>query len=704
VQRYISVGDQGGRSLESRRISLLQDRGKSVFDRIDTAVEHPSGDALYFFRGDQYIKYVPGEGVAALNGSRTRRLGIDGWKTLPEEFRSNLDAAFAHPNGHLYFFKGSSYVKYKPSDGVVPTSSGALIRTIGVTGWKSFPEAFHSDIDAAVFVPDDLVHAYFFKGNDYIKVQIGADGGDSVVKDSDGSLVRKLGVSGWQSLPASFMHRIDGVLFDSNDQHLYFFSDRQYVRWEPGHGIRDRYPRRLGQLHREHHGWPGLSSLLGGPLLGNVTASTASIWIWILGGRSTSDILVRLNGSELANPMFNAPAIVENISDVIEGVEDVDRGGRVWLLQISALASNSSYEIELCRADDKSCIETIRFKTPPAASSPGLTRIGVGSCANSTKKDAVDTFEAVAKSTLDFFVMTGDNCYYYNDQRTDTGSRSKSPHDWGSVGRMIRRQLESRNHPQFTPVARSLPIFSTWDDHDFSYNNCNGIRDRNDTGWVGRERSAGVYRLMWNHPYRADGNHIYYDFLWGPIHIFMTDGRYYGNRPNGVLGPEQATWLKSGITSSAAPIRMAVFSCQFIPENPDGESFFRTAKEERSQILDAITANVHSPVLFISGDVHRSELQRYPLLSNTPQILEITSSPLKVDQLDEPLRVSPNRLWQTVQNSFALISIDYQGGTGIDVTGLITIEAIDAKGEVLNNHASNTPCRTVWNLKTRQLS
>jgi hypothetical protein len=183
----------------------------------------------------------------------------------------------------------------------------------------------------------------------------------------------------------------------------------------------------------------------------------------------------------------------------------------------------------------------------------------------------------------------------------------------------------------------------------------------------------------------------------------MTDGRYYGNRPYGILGVEQVTWLIHGITASDAPIRMVVFSSQFVPENPDGESFFANAKEERSQILDAIVGNVQSPVLFVSGDVHRSELQRYPLLSNAPQILEITSSPLKVDQLNEPLRASSNRLWQTVENSFALISIDYQGGTGTDVTGMITIEAIDANGEVLNSHTYNTPCRTTWDLKTRQL-
>jgi ABC-type transporter Mla MlaB component len=672
-----------------------------MFDRIDTAINHPISNAVYFFRGSQYLKYVPGEGVQPLGGSRIRRLGIDGWQTLPDLFRSDLDAAFGHPNGDLYFFKGGSYVKYKPSEGVVPTDSGVLIRTIGDTGWKSFPQGFRSDIDAAVFVPE-LGHAYFFKRDEYIKVKFDETGKDSIV-ESNGSKIRKLGVQGWRELPNPFAQCLDAALYYPSDEFLYFFHDREYVRWNPDHGISARYPRRLGQLHREHEGWPGLSSLLGGPFLGSVTASTASIWIWVLGGRSTSDLLVRLNGSQEASPEFIAPPVGSSASDVLEGVEEVDSGGLVRLLQLTRLAENTSYSVEFRRADDNSLIETICFKTPPAASSPGSIRIGMGTCSNSTTEVAVDTFEAMANSSLDILILGGDNCYYYNGKKTSTSPDSDPPHDWASVGRMIRRQLECRNHPQFVTVARSVPTFSTWDDHDFSFNNCDGFRDRDDSRWVGRDRAAGVYRLMWNHPFRGDGNHIYYDFRWGPLHIFMTDGRYHSNRPDGILGPDQTNWLLNGIRTSDAPIRMAVFSSQFVAET-DGECFFANATQERKQILDAVINDVKSPVLFLSGDIHRSELQRYPINSNTPRILEITSSPLKVDELDTPLRANSNRLWQTVQNSFALINVDYQGGTCSDVTGSITLEAIGANGAVLNNNGTNTPCRTVWNLCTLQLS
>lgn len=673
-----------------------------MFDRIDAAVYHPVRQAAYFFRGSHYVKYVPGSGVQSLGGSRMRRIGIDGWRTLPDSFRSGLNAAFLHPNGHIYFFKGGSYVKYKPGEGVVPTGSGALIRTIGVTGWKSFPQSFRSDLDAASFVPE-LGHAYFFKGDQYIKVKFDAQNVDSVV-ESNGSKIRKLGVTGWQELPKEFAKGVDAALYYQSNEFLYFFRCREYVRWEPGHGISRRYPRRIGQLHREHGGWPGLSTLLGGPFVGDVTSTTASIWIWILGGRTTADLRVRLNGVTVADPQFVEAAVGTSASDIAEGIEEVDAGGQVRLLRLTGLAADTTQQIEFRRADNDEVIESVQFKTPPTVNAAATIKFGMGSCANSTQEAAVDTFEAIAKSGLDFLLLGGDNCYYYNSAESSTSRESVNPpHDWTTVGKMLQRQLEARNHPQFVPVARCVPTFSTWDDHDFSYNNCDGVRDAGDTRWVRRDRAAGVYRVMWNHPYRGDGNHIFYDFRWGPIHIFMTDGRFHSNRPDGILGPNQTQWLVNGLRTSDAPIRMAVFSSQFVPE-AGGECFFANAPQERTQVLDAVAQHVDVPVLFLSGDIHRSECQRHPLNGNAPRILEVTSSPLKVNDLNEPLGSNSNRLWQTRQNSFALIKVDYQGGAGAAVTGTITIEALDSDGAVLKNHGTNAPCRTVWNLQTRQFT
>lgn len=678
-----------------------------MFDRIDAAIYHPIRGAVYFFRGREYLKYIPSVGVQASGGSKIRQIGVDGWHSLPEEFRSDIDAAFWYSDEHIYFFKGSRYVKYKPSEGVVPTNSGDVLRQIGVTGWTSFPDKFRSDIDAAIYDPHNQ-HAYFFKGDAYIKYKPGV----GVVKH-DGQEIRRLGVTGWQSLPESFKQQIDAALYYPPNKDLYFFKEREYDRHNPKIDADDRYPRRLGLRHRNHGGWPGLSTLLGGPFIGNLTSDSVTIWMWLSGGKTTKDLIIRLDGIDIPAPDFLTPDLGTAAADVLKGVDKVDDGSRIVLLRMSNLASNSTHRVDLCRTDDGSVIESIKFKTAPNQKTPSHIRIGLGSCANSTVKASVKTFDAIADKHLDLLILCGDNCYYYannlkhTNRFKDDDEKIPQEGDWSSVDGMLKRQLEARNHPQFVPIARTLPVFSTWDDHDFGYNNCDGEKDVPDNWWVGRDCAAGVYRLMWNHPYRSDGNHIHYDFRWGPLHFFMTDGRYYSKRPEWILGGQQCKDLIADLKKSDAPVKVVVTSSQLIPRGSK-EGFAEAAQDEREKLLSAILTEVPQPVLVFSGDIHRSECQRYPIGSDRPQIVEVTSSPLRVDEKKKIPEPDQNRLWHTVEESFTVIDIDVTKVTGLIVQGSVTIEAYDDTGEPLKDiERRDRPsriCRTVWDLATRELA
>jgi phosphodiesterase/alkaline phosphatase D-like protein len=677
-----------------------------MFDRIDAVVYHPKLNATYFFRKDEYLKFVPQQGVQTLSGSKVRRIGVDGWGDLPEQFRSDIDAVLSHPNGYLYFFKGANYVKWEPGGGIVPTSAGETVRTIGVTGWTSFPNEFHSDIDAAIYYVD-RGHAYFFKGDTYIKYKPL----EGVVPIGDGQKIRRLGITGWVDLPDAFKQGIDAALYYPKNGKLYFFKEREYVRWHPGVGVDDLYPRRLGLMHPEKGGWPGLSTLLGGPFIGDVTSDSATVWLWLTGDKTTDDLNVRLDHIVVPDPEYLTPDLGTCTEQVREGVDGVDDRSMIRLLRLRNLTSNALHHVDLHRADDQRKIEEITFKTAPRPGEPARVRIGLGSCANHTKKADVNTFTALAKKQLDFLILCGDNCYYYDGPEGTTGKDGTPPTDWSSVTRMLNRQLAARNHPQFVPVARTLPVFSTWDDHEFSYNDCDGFQDKDDSGWVGRDCAAGVYRLMWNHPYRRDGNHIYYDFQWGPLHVFMTDGRYHSNRFGSpepwILGTEQCAWLLDGLKSSDAPLKIIVFGSQLIRTTNIGgqsEGFANSAPPERDKILDTIMKEVQGAVLVFSGDVHFSECQRYPEESKAPKIVEVTSSPLRVRKKVREPPADPNRLWHTREESFAVIDINFLGVTNEGVNGSLRIEAFDENGKVLDSSEPPGKCRTNWNLLTGHLS
>lgn len=665
-----------------------------MFDQIDAAVFHPQRRAAYFFRGEHYVKYVPGKGVEPLGGSKLRRIGIDGWRTLPQSFRSDIDAVLLHANGAFYFFKGAKYVKYNPGAGVEATNNGQTIRTIGETGWETFPESFRNNIDAAFYCPD-LHHAYFFKGDKYIKYKP-----DVGVVRHDGNPIRRIGVTGWQDLPASFRQNLSAALFYPPNELLYFFKSREYARWTPGRGMDQRYPRRLGLRHKDHGGWPGLSTLMATPITGSVTTQSASIWLWLSGGRTTQDISVALDGAAIGAPVWTDPNVGTELTSTREGVEAVDAGSRIVLLDIEGLASNSTHEVAIRRADDESAIETIRFKTAPAASDVSRVRFVVGSCANAVRETDISTYAAMGGAQPDLIVLCGDNCYYYNTAETSTGGASG---DWNSVGQMFARQLEARNHPQLVPTLQSAPVLSTWDDHDFGFNNCDGWGHRNVSTWVRRDRAAGVYRAMWNHPYRNDANHIYYDVRWGAVHFFMTDGRYFSDRVNesGILGDAQVDSLIAALAASDAPLKVVVLGSQLI-RSISGASFGQCASAERTRLLEAMEQN-QGRVLIVSGDVHFSECQR---LTQTPRFIEVTSSPLRVDdeKRENTKTNDPNRLWHTVRDNFVVVEVDMAVAAPSGNQGVVRIEARGANGAVLASAGPAGQCRTIWDLTTGALT
>lgn len=248
-----------------------------MLDTID-AVLHHTNDFVYFFKGNQYLKWKPGEGVVPLrNGSRLRTLGVTGWQALPDEFKQGIDAAFYYPPTQaVYFFRGSQYVKWK-NGAPEYTADGRIVRDIGITGWSTFPASFRTGIDTAFYNHENGA-AYFFKGRRYLKYEEGTG-----VVPHNGNPIRELGITGWDSLPVAFKDGLDAAMYYRENDKIYFFKGRRYARWEPDLGLDPRYPRRIGLRHGQDMkgGWPGLSHIVSGPLIGHTTPNSARIWLWL---------------------------------------------------------------------------------------------------------------------------------------------------------------------------------------------------------------------------------------------------------------------------------------------------------------------------------------------------------------------------------------------------------------------------------------
>jgi phosphodiesterase/alkaline phosphatase D-like protein len=317
----------------------------------------------------------------------------------------------------------------------------------------------------------------------------------------------------------------------------------------------------------------------------------------------------------------------------------------------------------------------------------------------------------------DLALFCGDNCYYVNNKGTTSlpGEPDDRPRDWESTERMLIRQVEARNHPQFRRLSRSIPLYSTWDDHDFGYNNAQGS-DRTDY-WVGRDIASAVFRAMWPNPYLASGIDwpILYSFRWGPVEVFMTDSRFRrkandpaGSNTNFIWGADQTEWLREGLANSPAPLKIVVTSGQFLFNQNGEDGHLTEAPMERSAVLDTVI-NIPGRVLFLSGDMHYSELQRFPRGSGAVTALEFTNSPIRRTGLTGAVNneVAPGcRIWAGQHNGFGTVTVDIeQNDKDGGIIGTVILEAWAVEeddGGVVSRRLLTTEdgrnCRSTWNL------
>ena len=135
---------------------------------IDAATEGPVGQ-IYFFKGDQYIRFSD-----LTVGADSNPIQISGnWRGMPAAFNAGIDAALMDQAGRIYFFKGVEYVRFTTiSDGM----DTGYPKTIA-SRWAGMPESFDAGVDAAMATEDGAV--YFFRGDQYVRFSAGQGTVDS---------------------------------------------------------------------------------------------------------------------------------------------------------------------------------------------------------------------------------------------------------------------------------------------------------------------------------------------------------------------------------------------------------------------------------------------------------------------------------------------------------------------------------------------
>lgn len=629
---------------------------------LDCVLLHNNGN-YYFFNGKNYARYSPGTGVDAdyprpISDAWPSDTPASGYKSLAtvmnEQGWDSLDVALAKSDYKAYyFFHGREYVKYVPKKGVPDSYPRPL-------GWYDIWEAMPGPYDAAFYSPDKDKY-YFFKGGNYVRVEPG-DGIDS-------GYPRPI-VEHWNGLGAYFPGPYSGACSKSGDATItYFFKGDEYVRYKAGVGVDNsvgdgEYAYPQSTSYRWRGVWAlGQTSAL---TLGAVVSNAA-------GARSPTFSLRQLESKPINMQPINGVTLVE-----LPEITNANFVGVTKRFRLDGVESGQRVNVVL--ESDGEVVESFTVKNAPTPGTNQPFTFGMSSCIYDSRQiqSVVPSVANMGAEEPDFLVWNGDSSYYVGTGSKTSGKDNVLAGDMKSQHNMFLRMYTTRHHPSVSAAVRSVPALSTWDDHDFGYNNATGGPGSNQMTPEQVQEATEVFRTCWPNDYFHAGitDPINYTFEHGGAAFFVPDSRTFRSPTNKViLGPEQCEALLAdmrGGDMKDALLKVVVLTTQLISTKSTGEGFYATAggddpNGERMTLLEAFSdGSISGRVLVLSGDVHFSEISCYGGTAQNPSVVEITASPLLLRDPQGKKFPSPAankyRVWSAKGNAYAMISVRYENG------------------------------------------
>jgi len=170
-----------------------------------------------------------------------------------------------------------------------------------------------------------------------------------------------------------------------------------------------------------------------------------------------------------------------------------------------------------------------------------------------------------------------------------------------------------QSQPEWMKLAKQVPIYGIWDDHDFTTNDGWGGSEIEKPKW--KRKVWAIFKENYDNPYYGGGEKqpgCWFDFWIGKVHFVMIDGRYYRESPRSkktpsMLGPAQMEWLKQTLKKPAV---FTVF-CTNVPVTPKVKPGSKDTWDgfdgERQKIFKFIADEKIPGVIILSADRHRSD-------------------------------------------------------------------------------------------------
>ena len=412
------------------------------------------------------------------------------------------------------------------------------------------------------------------------------------------------------------------------------------------------------------------SPLRSGPMVGHVDMRSASIFVQTI---KPSPVAIRYvdsaSGKSFTTPVQrSADELANCLTFHLDSVEP----GRTY--RYGVIVDGSEVRLPFPTMFHSRPIWKYRGKTIPNVtiamgschyvSEPGFERFD-STGVEKGYGTVTEIFSSILARRPDAMLWLGDNVYL------------REP-DWGSRGGILKRYSHTRAHEPSRAMFASVPNYATWDDHDYGPND-------SDRSWWMKQTALDVFKLFWPNPsYGLRGQDgICTSMEIADVQVFMLDDRWFRNandrfdQQRRILGDAQLQWLIDGLAASRATFKIVAVGSQLLSDNKKREGFERSSFE-RDELIQTITKNKISGVLFVSGDVHFAELSKLDREGTYP-LYELTSSPLSAGLNSSPVyRANSFNVPGTeyVGHNFGLISVE--GARGVR---MLTLRIVDASGK-----------------------
>lgn len=390
---------------------------------------------------------------------------------------------------------------------------------------------------------------------------------------------------------------------------------------------------------------------LHGPLVGNVTDHSASIWIRTA---IESPVSVVVSESDSLDPSRRVDSVNTTAQDDFAAAVPVDN-----------LKPETVYHYGVRIGDGPIRREPHwHFRTFPVAGRAAKFTLAFGGGAgfvpaNERMWKTIGTFDPLA------LLLLGDNVYIDDPE---------SP----AMQRYTYYRRQSR--PEWRELTAQSAVFSIWDDHDFSTNDSWGGPLIDKPIWK-RRHVWPIFHQNWANPaYGGGETHpgCWYEFSIGDVDFFMLDCRYYRTNPRAkeasMLGQVQLRWLKDRLRESSGTFKVI---CSSVPwdfrTKGNSRDTWNGFRAEREAIFSFIEQKRIEGVLLMSADRHRSDAWQIERPDGY-DFFEFNSSRLTNQHVHATTQEQGALFSYNRKQSFGLVSVDTQGADPWMMYDVITID------------------------------